>query len=288
MDENGNDGGRTAMERLARMLGECVLSCNDSAASWAEAHGIDCDDVLYTVIKGNARSDIKRRIEDARGEDECTHTYPERELKRMTGMYLDGRRCTRGEVNEMVDAVEGWKAKAAELDALCIELGTDDGDEALFVARELLDEHYELKELRGAGRVAPEGCRWPRFGDGYPLALGGEAYGRDGERLRVVAVTHRGKAAVRPWWRTDGRGARWVPLSSLAHERPDSWGRLREDVRKDYTAYWGCIGFCCDKCPALVDGKKPNERYDTAGCHTAEQLDILARAERLAGVRDDG
>lgn len=259
MDENGNDGGRTAMERLARMLGECVLSCNDSAASWAEAHGIDCDDVLYTVIKGNARSDIKRRIEDARGEDECTHTYPERELKRMTGMYLDGRRCTRGEVNEMVDAVEGWKAKAAELDA-----------------------------LRGAGRVAPEGCRWPRFGDGYPLALGGEAYGRDGERLRVVAVTHRGKAAVRPWGRTDGRGARWVPLSSLAHERPDSWGRLREDVRKDYTAYWGCIGFCCDKCPALVDGKKPNERYDTAGCHTAEQLDILARAERLAGVNGDG
>lgn len=256
MDEKTD--GRTAMERLARELAECMLSCDISAAKWAEAHGIDCDDVLYTVIKDNARADIKRRIRDASGEDECTRTYPESELKRMTGMYLDGRRCTRGEVNEMVDAVEGWKAKASELDALC-----------------------------GAGRVVPEGCRWPGFGDGGRLALGGEAWTRDGGRVRVVAVSHRGKAAVRPWGRKDGRGARWVPASSLLAERPDSWWRLREDVRKDYTAYWGCIGFCCDKCPALVDGKKPSERYGTAGCHKAEQLDLLARAERLAGVESD-
>lgn len=257
MDENDKPDGSTAMERLAREMAECVAMFSPNA--WCYNHGVSVMGNYDECIEA-ARADILRRIAEARDEDLFKDDYMVRGLKRMTGMHLDKDRCTTcGDVNEMVAVVEGWKAKAAELDALC-----------------------------GAGRVAPEGCRWPRFGDGYPLALGGEAYGRDGERLRVVAVTHRGKAAVRPWGRTDGRGARWVPLSSLAHERPDSWGRLREDVRKDYTAYWGCIGFCCDKCPALVDGKKPNERYDTAGCHTAEQLDILARAERLAGVRDDG
>lgn len=118
--------------------------------------------------------------------------------------------------------------------------------------------------------------------DGALIDEGDEVWTEDGGRVRVVAVSHRGRAAVRPWGRKDGRGARWV-----SHERPDSWERLHEDVRKDYTAYWGCIGFCCDKCPALVDGKKPNERYDTAGCHTAEQIDLLARAERLAGVQGE-
>ena len=420
MDENGNDGGRTAMERLARMLGECVLSCNDSAASWAEAHGIDCDDVLYTVIKGNARSDIKRRIEDARGEDECTHTYPERELKRMTGMYLDGRRCTRGEVNEMVDAVEGWKAKAAELDALCIELGTDDGDEALMVARELLEEHYELKELREAGRIMPEGVSWPRYSDGEPVRIldwfgdeevislvfntngcalvargdvylahstGGDAIkrpapravGADGREVKpgdtvCLAPKHRemawstgpshnlhyvseseemtvsrvknGRDCVVAWM--EGEESRWCPASwlthetpvldrdgvevrpgdtvwdeigrkwtvmtasvdgcrlrdarpessrfveehfeapgLLTHERPDSWGRLREDAVNDYTYYWGCHASPCLECPCKTGGKKPKERYGVGSCRSAMHLDLVARAERLAGVRGD-
>ena len=155
------------------------------------------------------------------------------------------------------------------------------------IKREWREKAAELDALRGAGRVVPEGCRWPSFGDGGRLDLGGEAWTKDGGRVRVVAVSHRGRAAVRPWGRKDGRGARWVPLSSLLGERPDSWWRLREDVRKDYTAYWGCIGFCCDKCPALVDGKKPNERYGTAGCHMAKQIDLLARAERLAGVQGE-
>ena len=73
----------------------------------------------------------------------------------------------------------------------------------------------------------------------------------------------------------------------LTHERPDSWERLREDARKDSTAYWCCIGFCCDKCPALVDGKSPKERYGVESCKYAMMLDLVARAERLAGVRGD-
>ena len=256
MDENDKPDGSTAMERLCRELMDAVVSCAPTV--WCGEHGIGIHGTRLEQDRENARADISRRIDWARDEDECEDTYSARELKRLTGMYLGGAMTTMGEVAEMVGAVEEWKAKAAELDA-----------------------------LRGAGRVVPEGCRWPGFGDGGRLALGGEAWTKDGGRVRVVAVSHRGRAAVRPWGRKDGRGARWVPLSSLLGECPDSWARLREDARKDYTAYWGCIGFCCDKCPALVDGKKPNEHYDTAGCHTAEQIDLLARAERLAGVNGD-
>ena len=158
MDENGNDGGRTAMERLCRELMENVNSyswCREHIPSVIEDIG-DWEMWDYGKAIAAVRSDIERRIADARGEDECTHAYPERELKRMTGMYLDGRRCTRGEVNEMVDAVEGWKAKAAELDA-----------------------------LKSAGRVMPEGLSWPRYDDGRPVLLGDEV---DGDKVAWVVL----------------------------------------------------------------------------------------------------
>lgn len=124
--------------------------------------------------------------------------------------------------------------------------------------------------------------------DGAPIDEGDEVWTEDGCRWKVLGIKSGGHPVqakcVEGCHRGKRRDLKWTWVS---HERPDSWWRLREDVRKDYTAYWGCIGFCCDKCPALVDGKKPSERYDTAGCHTAEQLDLLARAERLAGVNGD-
>lgn len=190
MDENGNDGGRTAMERLCRELADTVEECGTSY--WLRHHGVEAV-TTFAENREHARADIERRIEEARDEDNCADGYAAAALKELTGMHRGHAMCTRGEVDEMVAVAEGWKAEAAELDA-----------------------------LRGAGRVVPEGCRWPGFGDGGRLALGGEAWTKDGGRVRVVAVSHRGRAAVRPWGRKDGRGARWVPLSSLAHERPDS------------------------------------------------------------------
>lgn len=322
MDENGNDGGRTAMEQLARMLGECVLSCNDSAASWAEAHGIDCDDVLYTVIRDDARSDILRRIEDASAEDDCSDSYAAAALKALTSMHRGHAMCTRGEVDEMVAVVEQWKAKAAELDA-----------------------------LKAAGRVMPEGLSWPRYADGEPVRVGDvlRTRGMMHGEYRVVGVSACGMASVvaedvedddnialldpelmdrapkavgadgrevkvgdTVWM--DGSDVEWVVrgvvggladlrdsrsgdgyyndeggvvCSRLARERPDSWERLCEDAAKGDIEYWGCEGHYCEECPAMVGGETPSERYGTANCYNAKQLDIVARAKRLAGVRGD-
>ena len=334
MEENDKPDGSTAMEQLCRELAGCVLSCDDSAARWAEAHGIDCDDVLYTVIRDDARSDIKRRIEDARAEDDCSDSYAAAALKALTGMHRGHDMCTRGEVDEMVAVVEGWKAKADELDA-----------------------------LKSAGRVMPEGLSWPRYDDGRPVLLGDEVdgdkvawvvlnsiryeicnrdnsclttdlYGKPVERPAPKAVGADGvevKAGETVWLAREhldkadmspsdsgfecgllGVGAldplsvksvgkkldkdgfafftehgAWCPASWLTHEPADSWGRLREDAVNDFTYYWGCHASPCLECPCKTGGKNPKERYGVGSCRSAMHLDLVARAERLAGVRAD-
>lgn len=328
MEENATTDGRTAMERLARELMGAVVSCAPTV--WCGEHGI----VIHGTSREHARADIERRINEADLEDDKARD----------------------------SALGDWKAKADAMDETCRVLGVDSYNLAADAARSLVDEHCELKELREAGRIVPDGVSWPRYEDGEPVRIGDEveirgeakrvervefssdrcmvrcapgffeqrphgerfkrpapkALGGDGVEVKVgdvvwLALEHRCKAGstgpshnllyVAPsekmtvsevrkggcgevaWM--DGRGRRWCPTSWLTHERPESWEILREDARKDYTAYWGCIGFCCDRCPALVDGKKPSERYGTAGCHMAKQLDLLARAERLAGVQGE-
>ena len=308
----------TAMERLCRELMDELLGNSITAYCWCKGHGISVVDSTFAEDIEHARADIERRIADADLADDKARDR----------------------------ALVDWRERIAELDTMLAELGADDGDEALFIVRELMDEHYELKDLREAGRIMPEGVSWPRYEDGKPVGIGDvlrTMIGRD--EYRVIGVSSCGRASVvaedvgddesivlldpelidrapkavgadgrevkvgdtvwdevgREWEvvTASGGGCRlrdarpesstfikesFADPRTLTHERPDSWERLREDARKYYADYWGCIGFCCDKCPSILDGKKPNERYDTAGCHTAEQLDLVARAERLAGV----
>lgn len=63
----------------------------------------------------------------------------------------------------------------------------------------------------------------------------------------------------------------------------DSWEKLRDDAVKSYEGYWGCDGVLCEDCPAEVGGKKPCDHYGTVMCDHAARIDVLARAERLAG-----
>ena len=79
----------------------------------------------------------------------------------------------------------------------------------------------------------------------------------------------------------------WCPASWLTHERPDSWGRLREDALNDFTYYWGCHASPCLECPCKTGGKNPKERYGVGSCRSAMHLDLVARAERLAGVQGE-
>lgn len=62
----------------------------------------------------------------------------------------------------------------------------------------------------------------------------------------------------------------------------DSWEKLREDAQKLSSSYWGCAGMSCENCPAKIEGELPADHYGVYSCIIAEQMDILARAEKLA------
>ena len=182
-------------------------------------------------------------------------------------------------------------ARIAELDALCRVLNAESADEAVAVARTMAEEHYELKELREAGRIMPDGVSWPRYEDGEPVRVGDEMRGTGSIRhlFRVVGVAPGdGGMAVVCEDMEEGGDLCYVDPNLLARERPDSWEKLREDALKTVYAYWGCKGIPCNLCPAKIGDERPCDHYGTGtSCTDAIHLDLVARAERLAGVRGD-
>lgn len=107
----------------------------------------------------------------------------------------------------------------------------DESAGAVSIKREWRDKAAELDGLREAGRIAPEGLSWFCYEDGAPLLLGAEAWDSAGHRLRVVALSHKGRAAVRPWERGDGKAAREAVRDHAVNERcePEArWWRCPE------------------------------------------------------------
>ena len=116
--------------------------------------------------------------------------------------------------------------------------------------------------------------------DGQEIKVGDTVYGEDGKQWDVLAyrwhnaphvveAEHEGEVKqLKPEW--------------LTHERPDSWEKLREDVAlcEEHDLVCDYFHQKSDKC---------------AGCPRVElscgigdvALDILARAEKLAGVMGD-
>ena len=334
MGENEIGGAQTAMERLCRELMENVNShswCREHIPSVIEDIG-DWEMWDYGKAIAAVRSDIERRIAEADLSDDKARDR----------------------------ALVDWRERIAELDALCRVLNAESADEAVAVARTMAEEHYELKELREAGRVMPEGVSWPRYEDGEPVRIldwfgdeevlslvfnmkgcalvargdvylahstGGDAIkrpapkavGADGREVNpgdmvwldpkhremalstgpshnlhyvsesecmTVSRVKNGRDCVVAWM--EGEENRWCPASWLTHERPDSWGRLREDALKTVYAYWGCEGMPCNLCPAKIGDERPYDHYGTGtSCTNAIRLDLVARAERLAGVSAD-
>lgn len=69
----------------------------------------------------------------------------------------------------------------------------------------------------------------------------------------------------------------------VTHREPDSQERIDRDAMKGEYEYWGCTGSECHNCPALVDGKKPNQRYGILWCGCAMRLDLMRRQRELDG-----
>lgn len=129
--------------------------------------------------------------------------------------------------------------------------------------------------------------------DGKEIKVDDTVWDENGKKWEVKDVNHNDPGWVtceQPEVRDDkiNRITRQkIRAKCLTHTPPDSWERLREDARKSHVDYWGCKGDTCAECPALIGGLSPDDRYDAANCVVAGRLDILTRAEKLAGVVDD-
>ena len=195
--------------------------------------------------------------------------------------------CVRAEVPCTATTLEEDRASArADIERRIERAREEDAEygSRQSVRRELSDKAAELDRLREQGRVMPEGVRWPAYADGEPLRLGDEVLDGTGERHMVDSVEI-------------GRNL-WTALSSTGkvlccalHGKPvprpypaDSWERLREEAARDYEWYWGCEWKSCAECPAEVGGENPRGRYGVNTCEKARCRDLVARAERLAGV----
>lgn len=121
--------------------------------------------------------------------------------------------------------------------------------------------------------------------DGVPIEVGDAVWIlKDSEHAKWTVIE--------PYDRYDGiqtvyvesRGIRGHACpENLTHREPDSQERIDGDALKGEYEYWGCNGVECTRCPSLVDGKKPKERYGVLWCSEAKTLDLLRRQRELDG-----
>ena len=85
----------------------------------------------------------------------------------------------------------------------------------------------------------------------------------------------------RPWVRYEEGG--WDLADDLTHQKPETLQDVIEDTDKYLTEYWGCSDYYCEKCPAKINGKTPDDYYKTDGnCHSAMLKDIKRRLKAIA------
>lgn len=88
----------------------------------------------------------------------------------------------------------------------------------------LLRTECELlgEKLRAAeDRALPVGMCLPRDRAGESIDPTEPVY-LDGEPMRIVAMSHRGKLCLRPWGSASRKGGRWVPGSKVSARRPSA------------------------------------------------------------------
>lgn len=111
--------------------------------------------------------------------------------------------------------------------------------------------------------------------DGVPIEVGDVLWRTTDGMKVIVAKLEKGHFV-------DGDGVGCNP-SYFTHREPDTQERIDRDALNGDYEYWGCNGVECTQCPALVDGKKPKERYGILWCSEAKTLDLLRRQRELDG-----
>lgn len=117
--------------------------------------------------------------------------------------------------------------------------------------------------------------------DGVPIKVGDHVWWKDGREYVITAV-NRGvnTDAVE---HVPGMCSSHVNFDpkEFTHKQPDTLERIEEDAVKDFWDYWGCGFASCKECHALIDGKTPEDHYNTDSCEEAKVLDLLYRQRKV-------
>ena len=135
-------------------------------------------------------------------------------------------------------------------------------------------------------RIVDEYMLLPRDADGMPIKLGDEVYILgDTRKFIVVRFNIEANNTLVSLNFKDGGSKsellKWP--SEISHKEPDTLERIKADAIKEDDEYWGCADLTtCRNCPALVNGERPDERYEVEGnCQNAMVLDLLARQRKV-------
>ena len=128
------------------------------------------------------------------------------------------------------------------------------------------------------------------FLEGKPLEVGDKVDGYSQEGAEVIAIMSEKMVVVRSTIK-GGYGypdvayplLLWTVSELKRHREPDTMERIEEDAMKTFYEYWGCHSMIdCEDCSAVVDGKKPYERYNSKeSCLHAQKLDLLHRQRKI-------
>lgn len=176
-----------------------------------------------------------------------------------------------------------YRKEAAEaIDEACDGLGIPYGIKGdAFHGDDLASVLVEI-----SARIKREFIPVPLGKDGRRLEVGRHYFGSDGRAWMVLGF--------RPNRTYDVVGQcgdevnQYLKGVWLMSERPDTQERIDADKEKSTIDYWGCSNAACDECPAMVDGKRPYERYGIRSisynsCVVAQGYDLALRQARLDG-----
>ena len=295
MEENDKPDGSTAMERLCRELMDELLGNSVTAYRWCNGHGISVVGSTIDEVIEHARADMERRIAEADLADDLARDAVLGDL-RAKADELDALR----EAGRVMPEGLSWPRYA---DGEPVRVGD------VLRTRGMMHGEYRVVGVSACGMasVVAEDVEDddnialldPELMDRAPKAVGadgrevkvGDTVWMDGSDVEwVVRGVVGGLADLRDSRSGDGyyNDEAGVDCSRLTHERPDSWERLRKDALKTVYAYWGCEGMLCTLCPAKIGDERPCNHYGTGtSCTDAIRLDLVARAERLAGVQGE-
>lgn len=149
----------------------------------------------------------------------------------------------------------------------------------------------ELDDWKGNAKgFQPDAyMKLPLDADGEPIRIGDVLYS-SGNECRVVSITVKADEACVGVHTDEGVFLPSVNPKYLSRENPepledepaDSWEKLEEDLLSGSTAdaYFQCGDMSCSECPY---SREVTGRY----CWMNRNLDILARAKKLAGIEEE-